>query len=43
MSRELHLTSGSITPQLLRLWGPLLCANVLQHLYNIINAKVVSV
>ena len=43
MSRELHLTSGSITPQLLRLWGPLLCANVLQQLYNIINAKVVSV
>lgn len=42
MSRELHLTSGSITPQLLRLWAPLLCANVLQQLYNIINAKVVT-
>jgi len=43
MTRELHLTSGSIPPQLFRLWVPLLCANVLQQLYNIINAKVVAV
>ena len=42
MSRELHLTSGSITPQLLRLCMPLLCANVLQQLYNIINSLVVT-
>ena len=42
MSRELHLTSGSITPQLIRLCIPLLCANVLQQLYNIINSLVVT-
>ena len=42
MARELHLTSGSITPQLLRLCFPLLCANVLQQLYNIINSLVVT-
>lgn len=42
MSRELHLTSGSITPQLLRLALPLLCANVLQQLYNIANSLVVT-
>jgi len=42
MSRELHLTSGSITPQLIRLCLPLLCANVLQQLYNIINSLVVT-
>lgn len=42
MSRELHLTSGSITPQLIRLCFPLLCANVLQQLYNIINSLVVT-
>ena len=42
MSRELHLTSGSITPQLIRLYLPLLGANVLQQLYNIINALVVT-
>ncbi|MGI5962892.1 MAG: MATE family efflux transporter [Lawsonibacter sp.] len=42
MSRPLHLTSGSITPQLIRLCLPLLCANVLQQLYNIINSLVVT-
>lgn len=42
MSRELHLTSGSIAPQLLRLCIPLLAANVLQQLYNIINSLVVT-
>lgn len=42
MSRELHLTSGSITPQLLQLALPLLCANVLQQLYNIANSLVVT-
>ena len=42
MSRELHLTSGSIMPQLVRLCLPLLCANVLQQLYNIINSLVVT-
>ena len=40
--QELHLTSGSITPQLLRLCLPLLAANVLQQLYNIINSLVVT-
>ena len=40
--RDLHLTSGSITPQLLRLCLPLLAANVLQQLYNIINSLVVT-
>lgn len=42
MSRELHLTSGPITSQLLRLCLPLLAANVLQQLYNIINSLVVT-
>ena len=42
MARQLHLTSGSITPQLIRLCIPLLCANVLQQLYNIINSLVVT-
>lgn len=42
MSREPTLTSGAITPQLLRLCLPLLCANVLQQLYNIINSLVVT-
>ena len=42
MSRELHLTEGGIMPLLLRLALPLLCANVLQQLYNIINSLVVS-
>jgi len=42
MPREVHLTSGSITPQLLKLCLPLLCANVLQQLYNIINSLVVT-
>ena len=42
MSRQLQLTSGAITPQLLRLTLPLLGANVLQQLYNIINSLVVT-
>lgn len=42
MSRELRLTAGPILPQLLRLTLPLLCANVLQQLYNIINSLVVT-
>lgn len=42
MARELHLTSGPILPQLVRLCIPLLCANVLQQLYNIINSLVVT-
>ena len=42
MSKELHLTSGPILPQLLQLCLPLLCANVLQQLYNIINSLVVT-
>ena len=42
MARQLHLTSGSIIPQLFRLYIPLLCANVLQQLYNIINSLVVT-
>ena len=42
MAKQLHLTSGSITPQLIRLCIPLLCANVLQQLYNIINSLVVT-
>ena len=42
MARELHLTSGSILPQMVRLCIPLLCANVLQQLYNIINSLVVT-
>ena len=42
MARELHLTSGNITSQLLGLCLPLLAANVLQQLYNIINSLVVT-
>lgn len=42
MSRPVCLTQGSITPQLLRLCLPLLGANVLQQLYNIINSLVVT-
>lgn len=42
MSRPLHLTSGPITAQLLGLCLPLLCANVLQQLYNIANSLIVT-
>ena len=42
MSSELHLTSGRIAPQLLRLCLPLLAASALQQLYNIINSLVVT-
>lgn len=42
MSRPLHLTAGPIVPQMVRLCLPLLCANVLQQLYNIINSLVVT-
>ena len=42
MSRQVHLTSGPITSQLIRLCLPLLAANVLQQLYNIINSLVVT-
>ena len=42
MSRQVHLTSGPITGQLIRLCLPLLAANVLQQLYNIINSLVVT-
>lgn len=42
MSHNIHLTSGSITPQLLQLCFPLLVGNVLQQLYNIINSLVVT-
>lgn len=42
MSRPLHLTSGPITSQLLSLCLPLLCANVLQQLYNIANSLIVT-
>lgn len=42
MSRPLHLTSGPITSQLLGLCLPLLCANVLQQLYNIANSLIVT-
>ena len=41
MSNKIHLTSGPITSQLIRLCLPLLAANVLQQLYNIINSLVV--
>ena len=41
MSRQLHLTSGSIAPQLIQLCLPVLGANVLQQLYNIMNSQVV--
>lgn len=42
MSKPLHLTSGPITSQLVQLCLPLLAANVLQQLYNIINSLVVT-
>ena len=42
MSKHVHLTSGPITGQLIRLCLPLLAANVLQQLYNIINSLVVT-
>jgi len=42
MSNQVNLTQGSIMPQLLRLCMPLLAANVLQQLYNIINSLVVT-
>ena len=41
-SQNIHLTSGSITPQLVQLCLPLLLGNVLQQLYNIINSLVVT-
>lgn len=40
--QNIHLTSGSITPQLIQLCLPLLVGNVLQQLYNIINSLVVT-
>lgn len=40
--QNIHLTSGSITPQLIQLCLPLLAGNVLQQLYNIINSLVVT-
>ena len=42
MAKQVDLTQGSIMPQLLRLCGPLLAANLLQQLYNIINSLVVT-
>lgn len=42
MSRPLDLTSGSIPTQMARLSAPLLMANLLQQLYNILNSMVVS-
>ena len=42
MSRQAKLTAGPITAQLVRLCLPLLAANVLQQLYNIINSLVVT-
>ncbi len=42
MAKELHLTSGNIPSQMFRLYLPLLFANVLQQLYNVINALIVS-
>lgn len=42
MSNPSQLTTGPITSQLLRLCLPLLAANVLQQLYNMINALVVT-
>lgn len=41
MPKNLHLTSGPITSQLLQLCLPLLVGNVLQQLYNISNSQVV--
>ena len=42
VSRPLHLTTGPILPQLMGLALPLLGANVLQQLYNIVNSLVVT-
>ena len=42
MAKQVTLTSGPITSQLIRLSIPLLAANVLQQLYNIINSLVVT-
>lgn len=42
MANQVTLTRGSIMPQLVRLCLPLLAANVLQQLYNIINSLVVT-
>lgn len=39
---SINLTKGPITRQLLQLSAPLLVANLLQQLYNIINSMVVS-
>ena len=42
VAKQATLTSGPITGQLIRLCLPLLAANVLQQLYNIINSLVVT-
>jgi len=42
MSKNVHLTSGPIMPQLFQLCVPLLIGNVLQQLYNIINSIIVT-
>ena len=42
MAKKTDLTQGSILPQLARLCIPLLAANLLQQLYNIINSLVVT-
>ena len=42
MAKQVDLTHGSIMPQLIRLCIPLLAANLLQQLYNIINSIVVT-
>ncbi len=42
MEKQSPLVTGAITPQLLKLAGPLLLANLLQQLYNILNSMVVS-
>lgn len=42
MAKRTDLTQGSILPQIARLCLPLLAANILQQLYNIINSLVVT-
>ena len=42
MAKKTDLTQGSIMPQITRLCIPLLAANILQQLYNIINSLVVT-
>ena len=42
MAKRTDLTQGSILPQMARLCVPLLAANILQQLYNIINSLVVT-